>query len=458
MIDPIEYERRYYGRIYGKRRARVSENQDPERRGRIKVENTEIYGASSSTWCMPSYPFYGGVDCGFFAVPPVGSMVWIEFEEGLPEYPIYVGGFFDQTSAGHPSDGSSIESSLEYQSVSSTAPAHGRGDLDGSDYESLKGSFGVPPSTFEGEYGKVTILQTESGHKIELDDTEGGERVQIHHKMGAHIEILPDGSINIVSNGSILTKSSHRKEVVENSREQFIGGEGLEIIEGNQTCNVFGSSARTVQGVETVTNSGVVANINGSAELLIEDLGAQVLNNVQLSLGGDLGFVSFGDMDLTASGQGSLTFANSTSIPEVTMVTPSGSVRAVNGTLKLTSTDSLNISTYGIEARAGLGGHVYIGALGQGSRASTLGVTSVPLLKERAVLGEQLSLFLNAVLSSLDAFYTTMQTGGTTTGFGGPNPVLGAASVAALASLTATRSTFITSNLILSDSVYLGKA
>lgn len=457
MIDPVEYERRYYGRIYGKRRARVSENQDPEKRGRIKVENTEIYGATSSTWCMPSYPFYGGVGSGFFAVPPVGSMVWIEFEEGLPEYPIYVGGFFDQTSGGHPSDGSSIESSLEYQSVLSAAPAHGRGDLDGSDYESLKGSFGVPPSTFEGEYGKVTILQTESGHKIELDDTEGGERVQIHHKKGAHIEILPDGSINIVSNGCILTKGTHRKEVVENSREEFIGGEALEIIEGNKTSNVFGSSTRSVQGVESATNSGLVANINGTADVAIEDLSAQVLNNVQLSLGGDLGVVSFGDMDFTSSGQGSLTFANSTNIPELTMVTASGSVQAINGTLKLTSTDSLNTSTYGIEARAGVGGHVYIGSLSSVTRASTLGVTSVPLIKERAVLGDQLNLFLNAVLTSLDIFYTTMQTGGTTTGFGGPNPVLGAASVAALTSLSAARSTFITSNLILSDSVYLGK-
>ena len=61
-IDPVEYERRYYGRVYGKRRARVCENQDPERRGRIKVENTELYGSTPSPWVMPCFPCYGGVD------------------------------------------------------------------------------------------------------------------------------------------------------------------------------------------------------------------------------------------------------------------------------------------------------------------------------------------------------------------------------------------------------------
>lgn len=458
MIDPVEYERRYYGRIYGKRRARVAENQDPERRGRVKVENTEIYGASVSPWCMPSYPFYGGVGAGFFAVPPVGSMVWIECEEGLPEYPIYTGGFFDLTSGGHPSDGSSIESSVEYQGEPSTVPAHGRGDYDGSDFESLKGSFGVPPSTFEGEYGKVTILQTESGHKIELDDTEGGERIQIHHKRGAHIEILPDGSINLATEGRILTRSGYRNEIVESARNEFVGGKQTTIIEGDEEESIYGSVTRTIQGTESVTNTGLTAQIDGSASVNANDLTSQILNNVQLSLGGDLGVISFGDMALNSSGKGTLSFSNAVAIPEPTMVTPAANIQAINGTLKLTSSDVLNTTTYGVEMRGGIGGHVYLGSLGTVARTSTLGVTSVPLLKERAVLGEQLNLFLTAVLTSLETFYSTTQTGGSTPGFGGPNPVLSAASIAALASLSAAKSTFITSNLILSDTVYLSKA
>ena len=261
-----------------------------------------------------------------------------------------------------------------------------------------------------------------------------------------------------MTEGRILTRGGHRSEIIESTRNDFVGGKQTTIIEGDEEESVFGSATRTVQGTESVTNTGLTSQINGSATVNANDVTSQILNNVQLSLGGDLGVITFGDMDLNASGQGSLSFSNSLSIPEPTMVTPAGNIQAINGTLKLTSSDSLNTTTFGVEMRGGIGGHVYLGSLGTVARTSTLGVTSVPLLKERAVLGEQLNLFLNAVLASLEAFYGATQTGGTTPGFGGPNPVLSAASFAALSSLSAAKATFITSNLILSDTVYLSKA
>lgn len=457
MIDPVEYERRYFGRIYGKRRARVIVNQDPERRGRIKVENTELYGASHSPWVMPSFPFYGGVDCGFFSIPPIGALVWIECEEGLPEYPIYSGGFFDLTSKGRPSDGSTIENSVEFQSTPSAAPPHARGDFDGSDYGGLKGLYGVPASSFEGDYGEVTILQTKKGHRLEFDDTEGGERVQIHHAKGAHIEILPDGSIVIASEGKILTRGGLREEVVVNSRKESVGGDHTEQVEGNYSSLVDGG--RSVQVAQDATfNAGALSTeIAGGVSGSVGDIDLNASNNIQLSIGGDLGFVSFGDVDINSAGKGFLNFSNATSLPEPVMVTPSGELSCINGTLKLSSSDLASVSTYGVEMRGGASGQVFIGNLGSVTRASSLGVSSVPLLKERAVVGEQLSLFLEAVMTTLDVFFTATQTGGSTPGFGGPNPILATAAASALISLATARTTFLTPNLILSDSVYLSK-
>lgn len=457
MTDPVEYERRYYGRVYGKRRARVIVNQDPERRGRIKVENTELYGASHSPWVMPNFPFYGGVDCGFFSIPPIGSMVWIECEEGLPSYPIYCGGFFDLTSRGRPSDGSIIENSVEFQSAPSAAPPHARGDYDGSDYGGLKGQYGVPASSFEGEYGEVTILQTKTGHRLEFDDTEGGERVQLHHSKGAHIEILPDGSIVIATEGKILTRSGIREEVVVESRREAVGGDHSEEIEGNVTETIDGARSVTIGEGLSVTADTATTEVAGSATVNLGDLDLQSSNNIQLSIGGELGLITFGDLDMNAAGKGFLSFSNTTSIPEPVMVTPSGSISAVNGTLQLSSADLASVSTYGVEMRGGSSGQVFLGNLGTATRTASLGVTSVPLLKERAVVGEQLSLFLEAVMTSLDLFFTTMQTGGTTPGFGGPNPILASASVAALTSLGVARATFLTPSLILSNSVFLSK-
>lgn len=42
---------------------------------------------------MPCTP-YGGKDVGFFAVPPPGANVWVEFEAGDPDYPIWSGCFW----------------------------------------------------------------------------------------------------------------------------------------------------------------------------------------------------------------------------------------------------------------------------------------------------------------------------------------------------------------------------
>jgi len=35
-----------------------------------------------------------GINMGVFTVPPIGSGVWIEFEKGDPDYPIWVGGYW----------------------------------------------------------------------------------------------------------------------------------------------------------------------------------------------------------------------------------------------------------------------------------------------------------------------------------------------------------------------------
>ena len=460
MIDQQEYEQRYYGKFYGKRRAIVVDNQDPERRGRIRVENSELYGVSKSPWAMPCFPFYGGRDCGFFAVPPIGTCVWIECEEGLPSFPIYSGGYFDIVRDGHFSDGSEIERSPDFQGEPSTVPAHGRGDYDGSDFGGLKGRYGVPSTSFEGDYGEVTILQTKTGHKLEFDDTEGAERIQIHHAGGAHIEIMPDGSVNIATEGKILTRSAYREEVVLNNRREVVGGHD-EVVEGDNSVTITGNSSSTVTGGSTVNLGQLTTDINGPLTMTSSVLKASVDNLFELSTGGDISMNSFGDMDLISAGTALFSASNAVSVPSGLFIDDSLVLQGLNGNLTLFSSDHGGLQKYGVNLRGGLpaasGGHVYLGNLT--STASLLGVTSIPLLKEPVVMGTQLQLFLESILTALDAFFALTNTGGSTPGFGGPNPILATASVTAQTALTAARTTFMnTANpLILSECVYLSK-
>ena len=99
---------RYYGELpygappntitqpfYGKYRGKVVFNKDPLNLGRIQVEVPSVYGSGTNNWAMPCTP-YGGKDFGWFAIPTVGSNIWVEFEGGDPDYPIWVGCFWGE--------------------------------------------------------------------------------------------------------------------------------------------------------------------------------------------------------------------------------------------------------------------------------------------------------------------------------------------------------------------------
>lgn len=78
---------------YGKYRGKVENNIDPLQQGRVQVSCPAVLGDGRLSWAMPSVP-YAGSGVGFFFVPPVGANVWVEFEGGDPDYPIWGGCFW----------------------------------------------------------------------------------------------------------------------------------------------------------------------------------------------------------------------------------------------------------------------------------------------------------------------------------------------------------------------------
>jgi uncharacterized protein involved in type VI secretion and phage assembly len=78
---------------FGKYRGMVINNVDPMQIGRIMVQVPDVSNVIPSTWAMPCVPF-AGVQNGFFVVPAIGAGVWIEFEHGDPDYPVWTGGYW----------------------------------------------------------------------------------------------------------------------------------------------------------------------------------------------------------------------------------------------------------------------------------------------------------------------------------------------------------------------------
>ncbi len=80
-------------RFYGKYRGTVIQNVDPEQRGRIQAMVPDVSGLLPSSWAMPCVPF-AGKQSGVYVVPQIGAGVWIEFEQGDPDYPVWTGGYW----------------------------------------------------------------------------------------------------------------------------------------------------------------------------------------------------------------------------------------------------------------------------------------------------------------------------------------------------------------------------
>lgn len=136
--------------FYGKYRGVVTDTLDPLMIGRVRARVEDVMGDRQSGWAMPCAPF-GGDQTGFFAVPKVGAGVWIEFEQGDPDRPIWAGCWWGGVA------------------------------------EMPRTLIAPPPPS------NKLMLRTEAGHTILLDDTPGVGGITLETATGAKIAITGTG-------------------------------------------------------------------------------------------------------------------------------------------------------------------------------------------------------------------------------------------------------------------------
>lgn len=160
---------RHAERYYGKHRGEVTGNEDPNLQGAIEVTVPSIFGVDLKVWAQPCFTY------GHFFVPAVADKVWIEFEGGDPQYPIWVGTWYPQ----------------------SRTPEKSRV---------------TPPAN--------RVIQTASGHTIELDDTDDHARITIRHKDNSFLAIDDKGSVIVANkNGSTIYLNADGKEATMMSEQ-----------------------------------------------------------------------------------------------------------------------------------------------------------------------------------------------------------------------------------------------
>jgi uncharacterized protein involved in type VI secretion and phage assembly len=178
------------GCLYGVSVGIVTNNQDPEGLGRVKVSLPWLSEEHESHWARIVTPM-AGPERGLYCLPEVDDEVLVAFEQGDVRFPYVLGALWN-------------------------------------------GKDKPPESNADGE-NNVRTLKSRSGHVISLDDTQGQEKIVIRDKTGQNeivldsgknsLTIKVQGDFSVEAQGKISLKSAQDLAVESQANSQVKGGQ-----------------------------------------------------------------------------------------------------------------------------------------------------------------------------------------------------------------------------------------
>lgn len=250
----------------------VEDRQDPLKLGRCRVrcigwhsDNKMQLPTDMLPWAMPAYPVNsvntyapkeGDMVFGFFldgesAQAPVilGVFPGIPLKETNKQDPFVDGRTQEQLDAA-PAKPSESKTNYPRKLDEPTTSRLARNDSDfpSEIVESKKKnklSKVEPNSYYAAKYPYNNVVETESGHAIEFDDTPGAERVHIYHRSGSYIEWAANGD---------------RTERIQKDKYTVVLGNDKIYIQGDVSVEVDGNYTLGVTG--DVKINGKTINLN----------------------------------------------------------------------------------------------------------------------------------------------------------------------------------------------------
>jgi uncharacterized protein involved in type VI secretion and phage assembly len=198
------------GRIYGVVTGVVTNNQDPDGLGRVKVRFDWLSDQDESRWARMAAPMAGSAYGAYF-LPEVDDEVVVAFDHGQMDYPYILGVLWN-------------------------------------------GKAKPPESNSDGKNNKRT-LKSRSGHIIRLDDSDGAEKIEIIDKSGENTIVIStaDNTITIKAKADITIQSSGGK--------LSLSGKGIEIT-SQAEVKIEASSSMDLKASGQMTVKGATVNIN----------------------------------------------------------------------------------------------------------------------------------------------------------------------------------------------------
>ena len=230
LVDKVEHC------YYGKYRGIVVDNADPEQLGRLKLKVPSILGNDIVTgWAAACVPYGGEANQGMLFIPEVNAGVWVEFEEGDLEFPIWVGTFWSKP------DG---ESELPKPNTP-----------DGAE----QGGVQNPPTR--------KIIKTVKGHSIQFEDKDGEELITIVEAVNGNVITLDANGITIKDGaGTITIEDAGGNQVLldstgitcsdMNDNEIRMDSQGMQMKDANRNSIKMDSTSGFPAGPGVTINNG----------------------------------------------------------------------------------------------------------------------------------------------------------------------------------------------------------
>lgn len=211
------------GRICGIALGVVTNNQDDERLGRVKVRFPWLGERHESDWVRVA-TLMAGKERGTFFLPEVGDEVVVAFDHGDIDYPYVLG--------------------------------------------TLWNGVDTPPETNEDGKNNVKKIKSRSGHEMIFDDASGKEKVEIHTKAG-HAIVLDDGGKVV----QINTQGGLKITLDDNSKamEMVAGKNSIKMEAGGTTISCNGKLAIDATSIEMKAKSKM--DLSGNAATTLKSSG-----------------------------------------------------------------------------------------------------------------------------------------------------------------------------------------
>ncbi len=203
---------------YGKYRAIVVDNQDPQKRARLKLRIPSVLADQISDWALPCLPYGGLSGQGMFMVPDIDAQVWVEFEEGDIHRPIWVGTFWQQQ--------------------------------------------GDPPEEAAKDEPTTRMIRTSSGHVLQFDDEDGEEKFRLFHPADAEMIIDKQGTITLTdASGALLKMDAPGNEIIiedANGNIMTMNSAGTKVEDSNGNIIEMAAAGVTVEAPKIVIKGSQV--------------------------------------------------------------------------------------------------------------------------------------------------------------------------------------------------------